>query len=150
MGLMSASRLVRVIGSVAGALCLAACGNVASASSTTSPSSVPADATVNESFSSTLAVGGSLFYSFSMAQYGNVAITLTGVTGSDVPDSLTLNVGIGRPAGTACTASTTVIATPGDAPQVTGSYGPGIFCVFISDSGLLTAPVKVDAEVAHS
>jgi len=147
---MSASRLVRVLGSVVGALCLAACGNGASASTTTLPSSVPADAAVSESFSSTLAVGGTLFYSFSMAQYGNVAVTLTGVTGSDLPDSLTLNVGIGRPAGTTCTASTTVAAAPGDAPQVTGSYGPGIFCVAISDSGLLTAPVKVDAAVAHS
>jgi len=146
---MSASRLVRVLGSVVGALCLTACGN-GSSSSTTSPSSLPADATVSESFSSTLAVGGTLFYSFSMAQYGNVAVTLTGVAGSDVPDGLTLNVGIGRPAGTSCTPSTTVSTAPGDAPQVTGTYGPGIFCVVISDAGMLTAPVKVDAAVAHS
>jgi hypothetical protein len=67
---MSASRLVRVLGSVAGVLCLAACGNGASASSTTSPSSLPADATVSESFTSTLAVGGTLFYSFSMRSMG--------------------------------------------------------------------------------
>ena len=147
---MSASRLVRVLGSVAGVLCLAACGNGASASSTTSPSSLPADATVSESFTSTLAVGGTLFYSFSVAQYGNVAVTLTGVTGIDLPDGLSLNVGIGRPAGTTCTPSITVAAAPGDAAQVTGTYGPGIFCAVISDSGMLTAPVKVDAAVAHS
>ena len=146
---MSASRLVRVLGSVVGALCLAACGNGTSAS-TTSPSSLPADATVSQSFSSTLAVGGTVFYSFSIAQYGNVAVTLTSVTGSDLPDGLTLNVGIGRPAGTTCTATLSVAAAPGDTPQVTGSYGPGIFCAVISDSGMLTAPVKVDAAVSHS
>jgi hypothetical protein len=146
---MSASRLVRVIGCVAGALCLAAC-NGASASSTTSPSSIPAAATVSQSFSNTLSAGGTMFYSFPVAQYGSVAVTLTNVTGSDLPDGLTLNVGIGRPAGTTCTPSLSVVAAPGEAPQVTGSYGPGIFCAVISDSGMLTGPVRVDAAVAHS
>jgi len=133
------------------ALCLTACGKDSStSSSTTSPSSLPADASVTESFSSALNVGGTLFYSFSMAQYGNVAVTLTGVTGSDLPDGLTLNVGIGRPAGTTCTPSLSIASSPGDTPQVTGAYGPGVFCVVISDSGMLTSPVKVSAAVAHS
>jgi predicted dienelactone hydrolase len=87
---------------------------------------------------------------WTFTQYGNVAVTLTNVTGSDLPDGLMLNVGIGRPAGTTCTASLSVAAAPGDTPQVTGSYGPGVFCAVISDSGMLTAPVRIDAAVAHS
>jgi len=146
---MFASRLLCTLACAVGTLGLAACGKNSS-TSTTSPSSLPADASVSESFSSSLNVGGTFFYSFSMAAYGNVAVTLTNITGSDLPDGLTLNVGIGRPAGTTCTPSLSIATAPGDTPQVTGSYGPGVFCVVISDSGLLTAPVKVDAAVAHS
>ena len=146
---MFASRLLCVLACVVGTVCLTACNKNAS-TSTTSPSSLPADATISESFSSALNVNGTFFYSFSMAQFGSVAVTLTNITGSDLPDGLTLNVGIGRPTGTTCTPSLSLAASPGDTPQVTGDYGPGIFCVVISDSGLLTAPVKVDAAVAHS
>jgi hypothetical protein len=145
---MSRSRVVGFVACV-WTLSLAGCGS-GSSPSTTSPSSVAADATMNESFAGTVGVGGGLFYSFSMAQYGNVAVTLTGVSGADLPDGLALAVGIGRPAGTSCTTSTTVTTTPGDTPQVTGTYGPGVFCVRISDPGTLTAAVVITAAVAHS
>jgi len=148
IGRMSRSRLVGSVACVC-ALSLAGCGSGSSAS-TTSPSSVPAAATMNESFAGTVGVGEGLFYSFSMAQYGNVAVTLTGISGTDLPDDLTLTVGIGRPAGTSCTTSTAITAGPGDTPQVTGTYGPGVFCVRISDSGTLTSAVDITAAVAHS
>src|SRR4051794_5787712 len=80
----------------AGALSLAACGKDTTSGSTTSPSPTPAAATINESFSSAVTVGGGVFYSFSMAQYGNVAVTLTGISGADLTDGLTLGIGIGR------------------------------------------------------
>lgn len=133
------------------ALCfgLAACGNGSSAS-TTSPSTVAADATMSESFKATVPVNGTVFYSFSIAQYGNVAVTLTGINGPDLPDGLTLNVGIGRPGGTSCQATSTVSTGAGDSPQVTGVYGPGVFCVSIGDAGELTSPADVTAAVAHS
>jgi hypothetical protein len=133
----------------AGALALAACSSNGAAS-TTSPSPTPADATVSESFSTTVTVGGGVFYSFSIAQYGNVAVTLTGITGPDLPDGLTLGVGIGRPSGTSCATSSTVSATAGDTPQLTGVYGPGVFCVRVYDSGTLVGPVAITASVAHS
>lgn len=128
---------------------LTACGK-SGASSSTAPSSTPAAATINESFSATIPVNGGVFYSFAMPQYGNVAVTLTGLTGTDVPDGVTLNVGIGQPAGTSCSVSTTIATGPGDTAQVTGTYGPGIFCVSVHDSGTLTSPVNVTAAVAHS
>ena len=135
----------------AASVCLvsAACGDHSSGS-TASPSTVAADATTNENFTATVPVGGTVFYSFSMSQYGNVAVTLTGINGPDLPDGLTLTIGIGRPGGTSCTTSSTISAGAGDAPQLTGTYGPGVFCVSIADTGLLTSPVNVTAAVAHS
>ena len=131
----------------AGAFILAGCSKNSS-SSTTAASPVPADATISESFTSSLKVGGDVFYSFSIAQYGNVAVTLTDIIGTDLPDGLTLNVGVGRPSGTACTA-TVVAVLPGTSAQVTGAYGPGVFCVRIYDGGTLVAPVTFKATVAH-
>jgi hypothetical protein len=129
---------------------VSACGNDSSSGSTTSPSVVAADATTSESFTTTVPVGGTVFYSFSIAQYGNVAVTLTAINGPDLPDGLTLTIGIGRPGGTSCTTSSTVSAGAGDSPQLTGTYGPGVFCVSIADAGVLTSPVSVTAAVAHS
>ncbi len=134
----------------ASALAVAACGKNASSATTTSPSAVAADATINEPFTTTLQTGGAIFYSFSMAQYGNVAVTLTGVTGAELPEDFTLNIGIGRPSGTSCTAQSSVDAVPADTPQLTGVYGPGIFCVRVTDTGKLPARATISAVVAHS
>ena len=148
MARMFSSRVALVL-ACAGTLSLAACGNNTS-TSTTSPSPTPADATITESVAGTVTVGGGLFYSFSMAQYGNVALTLTGVSGDELPDGFTLGLGIGRPSGTGCLTSSTVSASPGDTAQLTGVYGPGIFCVRIYDAGVLVKPANVTASVAHS
>lgn len=134
----------------AGALAVAACGNDPSSASTTSPSVVAADATINEPFTTTLPAGGSVFYAFSIAQYGNVAITLTGVDGAELPEDFTLNVGIGRPSGTSCTSQSAVDTAPGESPQLTGAYGPGIFCVRVADTGKLPSQAIISAVVAHS
>ena len=132
----------------AGAFTLAGCSKTA-ASSPTSPSVTPADATIIEKFVSPLAVGGSVFYSFSIGQYGTVSVTLTDIVGADLPDGLALSVGIGRPSGTSCSV-TSVSAVPGSTPQVTGAYGPGVFCVRIYDGGTLVGPVTIKATVAHA
>lgn len=134
----------------AGAVAVAACGNKSSSATTTSPSVVAAAATINEPFTTTLQTGGAIFYSFSMAQYGNVAVTLTGVSGADLPEDFTLNIGIGRPSGTSCTSQSAVDAVPGETPQLTGVYGPGIFCVRVVDTGKLPAQATISAVVAHS
>ena len=134
----------------AGALAVAACGNDSSSASTTSPSVVAADATINEPITTSLPAGGTVFYSFSIALYGNVAVTLTGVNGAELPEDFTLNVGIGRPSGTSCTSQNAIDTAPGESPQLTGAYGPGIFCVRIADTGKLPAPATISAVVAHS
>lgn len=122
-----------------------ACGNA----TTTSPTVVPADATVNETFSSIVPVGGTVFYSFTIAQYGNVAVTLTSVTGDELPEDAGLAIGIGQPSGTTCSTASVVTASPGDTAQVTGVWDSGVFCVRVADSGTLVAPVRFTATVAH-
>lgn len=135
----------------AAALCLTSCRNNGSTSTpTTSPSPTPADATMNEAFSAIVPVGGEVFYSFTFVQYGNTAITLTGVTGAELPEDLTIGLAIGRPSGTSCAASSSVSAAPGEAAQLTGAYGPGVYCIRLFDMGTLTTPVRVTATVAHS
>jgi len=134
----------------AGALAVAACGKNSSSATPTSASVTPADATINEPFTTTLQAGGTVFYSFSIAQYGNVAVTLTGVAGADLPEDFTLNVGIGRPSGTSCTSQNAIDTAPGESPQLTGAYGPGVFCVRVSDTGKLPAQATIVAVVAHS
>lgn len=142
---MSSARLLASIVPIAVAIGAAACDGT----STTSPSIVAVDPTVSESFSSTVPVGGSVFYSFSIAQYGNVAVTLASISGNDLPESPSLQLGIGQPAGTGCSTLSTVSATPADTAQVSGTYGPGVFCVHVADSGALVAPASFTATVAH-
>lgn len=145
---MHISRVVPVL-VCAGTLFLAACGKDSSTSTTTSPTPVAADATVTETFDATVGVGGSVFYSFNIASYGNVAVTLKTVTGTNLPDPILVSVGVGRPSGTGCTTSTAVSVGPGDSPQLTGVWGPGIYCVRIYDGGALTGTIRVAASVAH-
>lgn len=132
-----------------GALFLAGCGKD-STSTTTSPTPTPAAATITESFTAPIGIGGAIFYSFNFVAYGNTNITLTGVAGGGLPDGQTLGMGVGRPGATGCTTISTVAATPSDTAQLTGTYGPGIYCVRVYDTGSLTGPITVAVTVAHS
>ena len=132
-----------------GALFLAAC-HTTSTSTTTSPTPAPAAATITESFTAPIGIGGAIFYSFNFVAYGNMNITLTGVAGGGLPDGQTLGLGVGRPGATGCTTTSTVAATPSDTAQLTGIYGPGIYCVRVYDTGSLTGPITVAVTVAHS
>jgi hypothetical protein len=135
---------------------LAACG-ACSHNSTTEPSSSststttpPAAPTVTEVFASTLPVGGSKFFTFNIAASGTVNVTLNSVSGAGVPSTVQVGLGIGQPAGTDCTASQTVTAGSAfAAPQMTGTYGPGLFCVRVFDVGNLFAPASFRVTIAH-
>jgi hypothetical protein len=137
----------RVPAAVCAALLLGACAGTSGTG--TSPSAVAADATVTEPFSAVVPVSGAVFYSFTIAQYGNVAVTLTGITGDQLPDDVGLAIGIGQPSGITCSAASVTTVTPGDTAQVTGAWGPGVFCVRVADPGTLIAPVGFSAVVAH-
>lgn len=79
-----------------------------------------------------------------------VNVTLNGVSGAGVPATVQLGLGIGTPAGVDCTVTTSVTAAAGTAPQLTGTFGPGLFCVRVYDVGNLFAPASFSATIAHS
>jgi hypothetical protein len=117
---------------------------------TTTATTTVASPTVSESFTGTLAVGGFKFYTFNIAANGTVNVTLNSVVGTGVPSTVQVGLGIGQPSGIDCAATTSV--TTGSAfakPQTTGVFGPGVFCVRISDVGNLFAPAAFNITIAH-
>jgi hypothetical protein len=130
-------------------------GTACSHSSTTSPLSASAAAaattpTTTEPFAGTVPVGGFAFYSFNIAVNGTVNVTLNSVSGPGVPSTVQLGLGIGTPAGVDCNATSTVTAAAGTSPQLTGTFGPGTFCVRVYDVGNLFGPATFSATIAHS
>ena len=114
---------------------------------TTTPVTTP---TISENFASTVPVAGAAFYSFNIVANGTVNVTLNSVSGTGVPATVQLGLGIGTPAGVDCTVTSTALAAAGTAPQLTGTFGPGQFCVRVYDVGNLFAPATFRATIAHS
>jgi hypothetical protein len=104
---------------------------------------------VSESFTGTLPVGQARFYSFNIAQNGTVNVTLNSVSGTGVPTTVMLGLGIGTPAGTDCSTTATVSTASGTTAQLTGTFGPGLFCVRVYDIGNLFAAASFDVTIAH-
>src|SRR3954469_13282274 len=73
---------------------------------TTNTTTTAAAPTVTEAFNGTLPVGGFKFYTFNIAVNGTVNVNLTKVSGTSVPSTVQLGIGIGQPAGTDCTTTT--------------------------------------------
>lgn len=135
------------------ALLSAAChsSTTSPSSTTTSTSTTTATApTTFEAFASVVPVGGSVLYSFNIATNGTVNVTLNGVSGVGVPSTVQLGMGIGTPAGTDCSVTSSVTAAAGTTPQLTGTFGPGQFCVRFYDVGNLVGPASFSATIAHS
>jgi hypothetical protein len=120
--------------------------SLTSSSSTTTPAAAP---TVTEAFNGTLPVGGFRFYSFTIAVNGTVNVTLTKVSGTSVPSTVQLGLGIGQPSGNDCSTTQSVTAASSTVPQTTGVFGPGVFCVRVSDVGNLFAPATFAVTIAH-
>jgi hypothetical protein len=129
------------------ALSAAACGGV----STTSPASTAvASPTATETFTGTLAVGGSAFYSFRVLVNGTVNVTLVSVAGTNVDPAVTLGLNAGEPSGTGCSTVDTVNAQAGvSAPQLSLTLSPGRYCARVSDIGNLIAPATFTVTIDH-
>ena len=119
---------------------LSACGS----SNTTSTAPTTGTGLTTDTFTGTVAVGGSDFKTFTVAQTGEVDVTLTVAA---VP----MGLAMGLPGGSGCVpltgASTT--ATAGSAAQLVGKVSPGSFCVLVSDVGNATASVAYTVTVVH-
>jgi hypothetical protein len=131
-------------------LCGACSHNSTAEPSLTSSSSTtaPAAPTVSEAFASTLPVGGFKFFTFNIAVSGTVNVTLNSVSGAGVPTTVQVGIGVGQPAGTDC--ATTQTATMSSASAaLTGTFGPGLFCVRVFDVGNLFNPASFRVTIAH-
>lgn len=127
------------------------CASCGKSASTTAPTP-PTPDTLTETFAGTLPVGGSAFYSFSIATAGTVTATLASVSGNQVPPSVVMNLGIGTLSQFTCSASPTAVQISGTAgvpTQVSASEQPGVYCVIISDIGNLFAPASFTVTIDH-
>lgn len=106
----------------------------------------PSPSSTTDAFSGSLVVGGSSFFTFTVAQAGAVNVTLTSLAGTTP-----VGVGIGTPNGTtSCTVATSSQATTaGATPQVTANENPGTYCVSVFDPGTLTAATTFSVSVIH-
>ncbi len=129
----------------------AGCGSSSTSPSTVTTTQTPAAPTQTETFSGTLAVGATRFYSFSVAQYGTVNLTLTALTGDTDPTTASVTLGLGRPAGTGCSLGLSVTAFPTtiETPHTTNVLDAGVYCAQVTDSGALTAPATFSVAIAH-
>ena len=104
------------------------CGDDASTTSPSTTTTTPtiAAASVTETFEGTVPVGGSSFYSFTVAENGTVNLTLASVGGAGVPSTAWLGLGLGAPSGTDCSTTSTTNTAAGSAVHLTGTYAPGV------------------------
>ena len=93
-----------------------------------------------ESFTGTLGLLGSSFYSFTVPVAGNVSLLLHQLTESGSASTAIIGIGLGVPRGIDCTVSSPAAGAAGATPQLTTSVPAGVYCVRISDLGNLTAP----------
>jgi hypothetical protein len=129
---------------IAAALC-AACGSKTSVS----PSETYTGSIVAESFRGTLALGGSAFYSFTAPRDGPITLTLLELLENGVASEATITLGLGVPAGTGCGTGTPVTVPAGATPQVSGTYGAGVYCARVADAGNLTAPARFTVNITR-
>lgn len=93
-----------------------------------------------ESFTGTLAVGGSSFYSFTVSQSGHVSLLLHQLTEGGVASTAQVTLGLGVPRATDCTVVNVAGVVAGATPQIIDSVTPAVYCARISDPGNLTGP----------
>jgi hypothetical protein len=127
------------------ALFATACGSGPAAPSTTGPSPDP----TTETFTGTVAVGGSDMHPFNIAlSNGQVNIILTQ---AGPPSTIYMGLGVGAPSGSGCTifSGGSTVTQAGPTAQLAGSAGAGAYCVQVFDVGNQTADVTYTVTVSH-
>ena len=125
-------------------LALAGIGCGKNNDSTTSPTTT----TKTESFTGSVAVGGSAMNPFTVAAAGQVMVTLTA---AGPPATVPVGLGIGTPANSVCAVlpggSVNVVA--GSVSQLSGIVTPGSYCVTVFDIGGQTGAITYSVTVVH-
>lgn len=109
----------------------------------------PIGSLTHESFTGTLPVGGSRFYSFTVPKEGAVLFTLLSLRVANVEVADRVVLGVGGPVGTGCSLRNSVTTGSGPNPQFQAQLTPGVYCVHIGDGGTLTAPAAFAINIAR-
>jgi hypothetical protein len=120
----------------------------AGSNSTTPATTTPTVARTTDTFTGTVAAGGSDAHSFTVTAAGTIDVTLTSAT---PPSTIVMGLSIGMPADGKCTAlaGATTNAAAGAAVQLSGVASPGTLCVDVHDAGGQSAAVSYTVTVTH-
>ena len=138
----------RVLGIVV--LGIAMAGPACAEATVSGPTAIGNNVTLTtETFSGTLPVGGSRFYSFTVPQTGLTSVTLVSLKQNGEDSSVIVLIGLGAPRGTECLLLDGLQVTTGVSPQVSLTPDPGVYCARISDAGNLTGPVDFSINIVR-
>jgi hypothetical protein len=127
-----------------------ACSGGSNSGPSTSPSTTPPLAPTSETFTGTVAVGGSDFHPFTV-KLSNGQVTAD-LTAAGPPPTITVGLGIGTFANGVCSLlqNGAVLATGGPTPQLSGSnFTTGTYCVAVFDAGNQQADITYSVTVTH-
>jgi hypothetical protein len=120
----------------------AACG-----STTTAPTVEPASTI--ETWSSTLTVGATKFYSFTVPLEGTVSVVLKTLTQNGAASAEQVTIGVGSPRGTDCSVTGSVVAGASDSVILSGTQTPSVYCVRIWDNAQLSKTAAFSVNITH-
>jgi hypothetical protein len=100
-------------------------------------------------FSGTLQPRASRFYSYTMATAGSVSALLASVERNGIPSTSALEIGIGSPAGTGCAVTVSANTPAALVPQLRNAAAAGTYCVRVTDTDGLSAPMTFTIRVIH-
>lgn len=138
---MTAARLLLLCATAA--VC-AGCGD--SSETPTSPTASEPRAIL---FSGTLQPRASRFYSYTLTTSGTVTAMLASLEQNGAPASHALELGLGIPAGTGCTATLTSTTAAALTSQLRHDANAGTYCVRIADTSGLPEPMNFTIRVVH-
>jgi len=105
---------------------------------------------VVETFTGTLPLKESRFYSFSVeSNGGTTSLTLVDAKENGVTTEALITVGLGTPRGTQCVATNVLSVAPSGNVHVSGTTNRGVHCAVVTDLGNLTNPATFQLNIAH-
>jgi hypothetical protein len=114
------------------------------------PSTIWTGAITVESFSGTLPVGATRFYSFVSPHQGVIDLTLLTLIENGATSANTVNIGLGVPSGTTCAVGVNTLTTgPGSTRQVSVAIPAGTYCARVQDVGNLTSTATFSVNISH-
>jgi len=115
----------------------------------TSPSTAYTGSLGVETFTATLALGATIFYSFTVPRDGPISLTLLDLRENGVPSEAAIGLTLGTPLGTGCSSGAPTTVTVSATPQFSGSYGAGVYCVKVVDVGNLVVPARFSINITR-